>query len=289
MSAQARRFNGGIRIALAALAVAALLVVASCGDDDDDGGGGAAGSGDVSSQLNLMTSGTVTVGMNLQFKPQMYLDDGEPAGYDVDLLNQLADAMGVKLDIKNLDFNGLIPGLQSKQFDMVSVGLNATPERKQAVDFSRGYVPYSQVLAIPADADSPAAPEDLNASGTTITALQGSTAEQLAKKQFPEAKVDGFADQNAAFLQVASGRADGIIVEDYLLAQYEDSNPGQLKKADFPEPLDVQYGSWAVQKGNSAFVAYLDDFLCKAQGDGTLEQLYKKNFGVDELPPMPPC
>ena len=65
----------------------------------------------------------------------------EPAGYDVDLLNQLADDLGVTLDIQNLDFNGLIPGLQSKKFDMVSVGLNATDERKKVIDFSRGYVP----------------------------------------------------------------------------------------------------------------------------------------------------
>ena len=66
--------------------------------------------------------------MTLQFKPQMYLDSkGKPAGYDVVLLKALAKQWGVKLDIKNLDFNGLIPGLVSKKFDMVSVGLSATP------------------------------------------------------------------------------------------------------------------------------------------------------------------
>ena len=56
----------------------------------------------------------LTVGMNLQYKPQMYLDKkGKPAGYDVVLLKALAKQMKVKLDIKNLDFNGLIPGLVS--------------------------------------------------------------------------------------------------------------------------------------------------------------------------------
>ena len=78
----------------------------------------------------------------------MYLDEaGKPAGYDVDLLNAEAD-LGVTLKIENLDFNGLIPGLQSKKFDMVSVGLNATDERKKVVDFSRAYVPYTSVLAV---------------------------------------------------------------------------------------------------------------------------------------------
>ncbi len=53
--------------------------------------------------------------MTLQFKPEMYLDNGKPAGYDVELLKALAKAMGVKLKIKNLDFNGLIPGLVGQE------------------------------------------------------------------------------------------------------------------------------------------------------------------------------
>jgi ABC-type amino acid transport substrate-binding protein len=76
---------------------------------------------------------TLVVGMDLQFKPQMYLQNGKPAGYDVVLLRALARQLGVKLKIENLDFNGLIPGLVGKKFDMVSVGLSPTPERKKAI------------------------------------------------------------------------------------------------------------------------------------------------------------
>ena len=284
------------RAALAALALLAVLVFAACGEDEAEeaAGGGAetvteAAQEAAPQDVGLMKSGTLTVGMNLQFEPQMYLKDGQPAGYDVDLLNKIAPAMQAKLDIQNLDFNGLIPGLQSKKFDMVSVGLSNTPERAKAVDFTRAYVPYVQVLATgkaDAGATDPAA---FNKSGKTITALQGSTGEQLAKKLFPEAEVKGLPDQNAAFLEVATGRADGIVVEDYLLAQFQKTNPDKLEKAAFPEPLDVQYGSYAVQKGNKELVTFLDAWLCKAQLDGTLEETYKKNFGVEEFPEMPSC
>ena len=86
----------------------------------------AAGSGSArpaaANPYGLMDPTTLVVGMDLQFKPQMYLQNGKPAGYDVVLLNALAKQLGVKLKIENLDFNGLIPGLQSKKFDMVSVG-----------------------------------------------------------------------------------------------------------------------------------------------------------------------
>jgi ABC-type amino acid transport substrate-binding protein len=79
------------------------------------------------------------------------------------------------------------------------------------------------------------------------------------------------------------------VVEDYILAQYIAANPGQLQKADLPEPLAIGYGSWAVQKGNSALVDALDAFLCTQQTDGGLASFYEANFGVsaDEFPEMP--
>src|SRR5262245_42460991 len=180
---------------LAGVAIVSTVVLAACGSSDNPapanaGSGGASGGSGGGS--GLQKDGTLTVGMNLQFKPEMYLDDsGKPAGYDVELLNKLATELGVKLDIQNLDFNGLIPGLQSKKFDLVSVGLTATDERKKVIDFSREYVPYTSVLAVKQDDSSPASIDTYNKQGMVITALQGSTGEQLAKKTFPNATVKG--------------------------------------------------------------------------------------------------
>jgi ABC-type amino acid transport substrate-binding protein len=237
----------------------------------------------------LNKEGTLTVGMTLQFAPQMYLDKaGKPAGYDVVLLKALAKQMGVKLDIKNLDFNGLIPGLVSKKFDMVSVGLSATPERKKSITFSREYVPYAQILAAATNSAVGADKAAWNNADLTITSLQGSTAEQLVKDTFPNAKSASFPDQNAAFLEVATGRAQGIVVENYLLAQFNKTNGNKLKEVAFPKPLKVEYGSYAVQKGNTALAKYLSAFICSQQKSGNLAKIYKQTIGAP-LPPMPAC
>lgn len=249
---------------------------------------GATAGGEQANPLKLNKPGTLTVGMTLQFKPQMYLKNGKPAGYDVVLLKALAKQMNVKLDIKNLDFNGLIPGLVSKKFDMVSVGLSATPERRKSVTFSRGYVPYAQILAAGKDDATAATIAAWNSSDKTITSLQGSTAEQLVQKTFPTATSRSFPDQNAAFLEVSTGRANGIVVENYLLAQFNKSNGNALEEVAFPKPLHVEYGSYAVQKGNTALARYLNAFICKQQKSGQLAKTYRATIGAP-LPLMPRC
>lgn len=280
---------------LAAVGLIATLVVAACGSSGGGGNSGgvaksSAGSGGGSKSpvaaSGLMKSGVLTVGMNLQFKPEMYLNNGKPTGYDVDLLNALAKSLGVKLEIKNLDFNGLIPGLQAKQFDIVSVGLTPSPDRQKVIDFSRAYVPYSSVLAVKASYSGPATINAFNTGGTTITALQGSSDETLAKTSFPKAKIQGLSDQNATLLEVQTGRANAAVLEDYLLAQYVKANPKTVKQAGLPKPLSLSYGSWGVQKGNSTLTGKLNAFLCKAQTSSTLGSLYQKDFGA-ALPKMP--
>jgi ABC-type amino acid transport substrate-binding protein len=282
----ARFSRKGLRLPLVAAAAAAALALTACA-----GGGGSAApeesdGGSAAEDIGLMTPGTLVVGMNLQYKPQMFLEGDTPSGYDVDLLNALAEELGVELDIQNLDFNGLIPGLQAAQFDMVSVGLGATDERKEVIDFSRGYVPYATILGVAPGSELGSTIEDYNKEGVVITALQGSTGEQLVRDTFPNATVAGFPDQNAALLEVATGRADAVVVEDYILAEFDRSNPDQLTALDLDEPLSLYYGAWGVQKDNSALVEKLDEFLCKAQNDGTLEEYYTK-WMAPTMPEMP--
>jgi len=249
--------------------------------------GAAAKSDQSGNPLNLRNPKTLTVGMSLQFKPQAYLDaKGRPAGYDVVLMRSLARQMKVRLDIKNLDFNGLIPGLVTKKFDIVTVGLSPRPERRKSIGFSRAYVPYAQILAARTGDTTPATLAAWNSK--TITSLQGSTAEQQVKKSFPNAESRSFPDQNAAFLEVATGRADGIVVENYLLAQFNKSSSAKLKQVAFPRPLHVEYGSIGVQKGNFALTRYLNKWICKLQGSGQLAKIYRSTIGAP-LPPMPRC
>ena len=230
----------------------------------------------------IIERGELRVGMTLQFEPEMYLDDdGNPAGYDVELLNLLATDLGVELTIENQEFDALIPGLLAGQWDMISVGLVPRPPRLLQMYFTDAYVPYEQVLVAAADADREPTIEAYNAEGTTITALQGSTAAEQVTTQFPNATLAEFPQQDAAFLEVSSGRADAIVVESYLAERFIQSNPDQLAVVGLDAPLQIEFGSYAIPLGDDKFLTYLNSWLQYYKNNGTLDQIYDEVFGSD--------
>jgi ABC-type amino acid transport substrate-binding protein len=230
----------------------------------------------------IIERGELRVGMTLQFEPEMYLDeDGQPAGYDVELLNLLATDLGVELTIENQEFDALIPGLLAGQWDMISVGLVPRPARLLQMYFTDAYVPYEQVLVAAADSDREPTIEAYNAEGTTITALQGSTAAEQVTTQFPNATLAEFPQQDAAFLEVSSGRADAIVVESYLAERFIQANPDQLAIVALDAPLQIEFGSYAIPLGDDKFLTYLNSWLQYYKNNGTLDTIYDEVFGSD--------
>jgi polar amino acid transport system substrate-binding protein len=172
--------------------------------------------------------GKIKIGSTLKYPPQMYRDsNGEPAGYDVELMKMLANDMKVELEVVDMDFPGLIPALLAGKVDMLSVGLVNTPERALTLEFTDGYVPYRQVVVVPKNSSAKNI-GDLNVKGMKITALMGSTAENIAKMKFPNAEITGF-NQQEAMMEVTSGRADGHVAEEYLAMPLVAKYPNKLK------------------------------------------------------------
>lgn len=227
----------------------------------------------------IQERGSLIVGMTLQFEPQMYRDENnEPAGYDVELVTRLAEDLGVELDIRDQEFDALIPGMLAGQFDMISVGLVNRPPRAELMWFTRPYVPYRQVV-VTNDGSDLSSIEDINQEGVRVTALIGSTAANQVETQFPNAELVEL-DQAAAFLEVASGRADAIVVEEYLALPFIDENAG-VSVLDGP-PLSQEYGRWAVPRGDLLWQQYVDNWLDYYTSTGFLDQLYSEIVGPTE-------
>ena len=230
--------------------------------------------------------GSLRVGMVLQFAPQMYIDDdGNPAGYDVDLMQLLADDLGVELDISDLEFEAMIPGLLARQFDLASVGLVGRPARLEQLWFTCPYVPYRQVVVVNNDSGIGSIAE-LDSSDVTMTALTGSTASSLTETRFPNAELIQL-DQAPAFLEVASGRADAIVVEEYLALPFVAANPSTSVLNPNAPFVAEEYGAWALPRGEVVWLEYLNGWLAYYISRGTLDEIYEDHIGPTEG--LPAC
>jgi polar amino acid transport system substrate-binding protein len=228
----------------------------------------------------IQERGTLRVGMSLQFPPQGFRDDdGEPAGYDVELMKLMAADIGtgVELDIQDQNFDGLIPALLADQIDLICVGLVGRPGgRLETMWFSTPYVPYQQVVIVPADS-SVTDVADLNRADAKITALIGSTAAGLAARIFPEATLVEL-EQQPAMLEVAAGRADGGIVEAYLAIPFVEENP--TAKVLNPEtPFSLEFGTFALPYGDIEWWMWVNGWLRYRKGQGILQALYDQIVG----------
>jgi ABC-type amino acid transport substrate-binding protein len=226
----------------------------------------------------IQKRGSLRVGMTLQFPPEMYRDDKtrEPKGYDVELVKLMADDLKVKLDIQDQDFPGLIPALLAGKVDILSVGLVGRPERAKTMWFSDPYVPYQQVIMI--QSKSPVTDfAQLDHAGARITALTGSTAADLAKRLFPKATVVEL-DQQPAMLEVASGRADGCVVEAYLAIPFIKQNP--TAKILHPErPFALEFGAYGLPRGDVDWWMWVNSWLRYWKGKGVPQKLYDDIVG----------
>ena len=271
------RRNRWVRLAVSLAVVA--IVATGCTSSSKSSSSSAGGSTAESHLDKILKSKKLRVGMTLKFKPQMYRDaNNQPAGYDVELMKQMAKDLGVQLEIDDQDFEGLIPGLLADKFDLISVGLVNTPERAKTMWFSKPYVPYKQVVVVN-NKSGVTSLDQLNAKGRKITALVGSTAAEQAKRTFPNAALQEL-EQQPALLEVSSGRADGVVLEEYLAAQFVKENPGKVHVLNPNQPFSLEYGCYALPKGDLVWQEWVNNWVDYWQAKGLLDALYKQIIGA---------
>lgn len=161
----------------------------------------------------------ITVGMELKFPPFETVDkDGKPMGVSVDLANALGEKLGKRVEIKSIDYAGLVPALQSNNIDMIISSMTVTEERLQSIDFSDEYAKSDLSLLINSNSDVESY-EDLNNEKYTIAVKQGNLGAMWAKKNAPKAKVKEFSEVSAGMLDVNNGSSDVFIYDPLTLIE----------------------------------------------------------------------
>jgi polar amino acid transport system substrate-binding protein len=271
-SVSRRTLLGGAALAIGGAALAACST-------GSNGGTAQASSSTTSLLTTIQSRGQLNVTTSLLYPPEFYKDsNGKPVGYDIDVLNMVAKDLNVKLNIIDVPDNAAnIANVQSGKADMVSAGLVNTPKRALVMNFTKGYVPYTQILMVTTTGGINSV-ADLNKAGKTITALTASTAFFRAQLLFPKATVTPLA-QDEALLSVATGKADACLVEDYLAKPFI-AQHSNVKLMNNGVGIATEFGCWGVLAGDFLWWRWLDNWISYNIDNAQLPAMYTNTFGL---------
>jgi polar amino acid transport system substrate-binding protein len=228
---------------------------------------------------DIQARGVLRVGQDQGYMPLYGTDEnGKRVGLEVELAEKMAEILGVKVEFVIVNWDGIIPALISGKFDMIFSGMTITPERALKVDFSIPYLTVGQtVLYNTRKFSNPPTYEQLKKMKNLRISVQlGTTGDFAARRLFPNAKVIALETMDEAAYQVASGRAD-IMVVDSIYASYMAKKYPQL--AVTGELLTRENLGIAVRKGDLEFLQWINTFIRWARTSGLIDEL-KRKWGV---------
>lgn len=208
------------------------------------------------------------VGTNAEYPPFEYVENGEIAGFDAEIIKEAAKRMGIEYKWLNTNFDGLIPALQTKKVDIVIAGMSVTPEREKAVNFS---VPYlTSKVAIITNSKNPI--KDMNdLSGKSYGVELGTTKEASARK-IDGAEVVPFSSTTGALVALKSGKIDGMVLDESVSSKYIEKNPELVLVG----VMEGEPKAAAFNKDDKELMENFSKVLEEMITDGTVAELREK-------------
>jgi polar amino acid transport system substrate-binding protein len=247
--------------------LATAMVIAGCGDDDDDGGGG--------EEAQLITEGTLSVGVDTPYPP---FEIGQPpdiSGFDVEVMNAIAEELDLEPEYTATGFGTIFRDTANGQFDTAAAASDITAERERAVDFTDPYYLSATALLVPTDSDI-ASVDDLT--GAIVGVQDGTTQQDYAEDETEASDIRGFPEGPNAVSALVTGQVEAVLLD---LATAVDATKGEEGVEVVEEiPTDVFFG-FAVAPDNDGLREDMNEALATLKDDGTIDELYQKYFNTE--------
>lgn len=263
-------------VALSCALAVACLGLAACGGSNSGSDGSTSGNAS-SGSYKLVESGKLTVGSDLDYKPMEYLDGDKPAGFGVDMTQEICNRLGLEMNfLSPQNFDSLITQVNGgTSMDVAVSSITINDEREELVDFSTPY--YDSNLAIVTLASSDiASASDL--SGKSVGAQSGSTGEEWAKENLGDSSYTPYTGPTDALTALRAGKIQAVVLDAPVASEYVKEDAGTYKLVD-EIATGEQYGI-AINKDNPELKKAIDSALADMQADGTLDKLKNKWLGT---------
>ena len=254
------------------LGIVMIFAFTACGGSDSADSEAAEG-GEEAVTLKVVTEAT--------FAPFEFTEDGsdEILGFDVEMMNAIAEDQGLSIEFVNMEFDSLIPALQSKQGDIICAGMNKLAgDRAEKVDFGDTYFESDLMLLV--SSDSEVTGIDAVTSDMKLASQIGTTGGDWVQQLADEGKIaDGVVlnQWSDCYLQLQNGDVQGVIVDKPVGEAYLNSHSDAAKFVG--ESFgDHEEFAFAVQKGNTELLNQLNTGLANLKESGKYQELVDKWF-----------
>ena len=219
-----------------------------------------------------MTLSVYTVAASCDYPPLEYIDDnGKIVGYEMDLIQAIANEVGIKIKIVNVSFDGIIAGIQGKQYDIGASGLTITEDRKATCDFSTPVLQFSLSIVTKKDTEGIFSEDDLV--GKKVGVQLGTTGDFIAS-DIADTTVSQYNKAVDAVNDLINGKVDCVIIDKNPALVFESKFEGQVTAVDGAQfGFEAEEYAIAMPKGDSALVEQVNAALAEIKADGTFDQL----------------
>lgn len=247
------------------------FALAGCGADKADGD-------EVSAEAD--SKDEIIVAAVQDYPPFEYKVDEELTGFDVELVEAVADKIGVTVKWNTMKFDGIIPALQAEQVDAAVSAIGIREDRLEVVNFSDPYFESGLSLVTLKDSDIEG---EADLEGKAIVAKQGTASLELANELAEKynGKVTTLQDDVTMYMELENGNVD-IVINDYPSVAYkinQDGEDSQLQIIDDMYPSE-DYGI-AITKSNEDLVEKVNTALQELKDSGEFDEIYDKYFSEE--------
>lgn len=242
-------------IAFVLLITVALLTLTSCGTKGK-------------TLAEVKEAGKLVVATSPDFPPFENLEGENIVGIEVDILKLICEELDVELELQNVLFDSVLPGVKSGKYDCGMSGISVTPKRQKSVLFTDAYCLAAQCIVVKADSTI-TTKADLE--GKKIVVQSGTTAEEYCLAQ--NYAVESLESNPDAKASLTSGRVDAWVVDDLTAAEMckGDDTVKILDEAMTTEPY-----AFAFAFGSEDLVEEINKILADLMADGTIKALFDK-------------
>lgn len=234
------------------------------------------------SEVKLINDGSLTVGAEIGYPPfEDFKEDGTtPEGFDVDIISEVADRLGLEVNIINTAWDGIFSGIDVN-YDCVCSAVTINAKRKKTMLFSTPYINNYQAVVIPADSDWKINSfKDLD--GKTIAVQKETTSDELMSDYKSTGTIDTEIVANekvtSCFTQLTNGEIDAVVVDSTVADGYIAKEPDKYQIA-FGDDYEPEQFGIAMGLKNTALQKAVNEALADMEADGFIKDTYDYWFG----------